>query len=42
MPKALRRDPGAVADHVLRAVLPEGADTAGSREDVVLLAARFE
>ncbi|WP_078913831.1 PP2C family protein-serine/threonine phosphatase [Streptomyces sp. NRRL S-37] len=41
VPKALRHDPGAVADHVLRAVLPEGADTADSREDVVLLAARF-
>ncbi|MEZ3181136.1 serine/threonine-protein phosphatase [Streptomyces pimonensis] len=42
VPKALRRDPGAVADHVLRAVLPEGADTADSREDVVLLAVRFD
>ncbi|MFF5156064.1 PP2C family protein-serine/threonine phosphatase [Streptomyces sp. NPDC000348] len=42
VPRALRRDPGAVADHVLRAVLPEGADTAESGEDVVLLAARFE
>lgn len=42
VPKALRRDPGAVADHVLRAVLPEGADTADSGEDVALLAARFE
>ncbi|MER6747884.1 PP2C family protein-serine/threonine phosphatase [Streptomyces fungicidicus] len=41
VPRALRHDPGAVADHVLRAVLPEGADTADSGEDVVLLAARF-
>ncbi|GGX11792.1 hypothetical protein GCM10010297_36400 [Streptomyces malachitofuscus] len=42
VPRALRRDPGAIADHVLRAVLPEGADTGDSTEDVVLLAARFE
>ncbi|AZM61339.1 MULTISPECIES: PP2C family protein-serine/threonine phosphatase [unclassified Streptomyces] len=42
VPAPLRRDPGAVADHVLRAVLPEGADTGDSPEDVVLLAARFE
>ncbi|BFO22896.1 hypothetical protein SHKM778_92840 [Streptomyces sp. KM77-8] len=42
VPRALRHDPGAVADHVLRAVLPDGADSAQSREDVVLLAARFE
>ncbi|MEU2895333.1 PP2C family protein-serine/threonine phosphatase [Streptomyces sp. NPDC001273] len=42
VPTALRRDPGAIADHVLRAVLPTGAGTADSTEDVVLLAARFE
>ncbi|MEW2525300.1 PP2C family protein-serine/threonine phosphatase [Streptomyces sp. NPDC047071] len=43
VPKAARDDPGAVADHVLRTVLPEGIDgTAGPDEDVVLLAARFE
>jgi hypothetical protein len=42
VPKALRRDPGAVADHVLRAVLPDGLDAGDSEEDVVLLAARFE
>ncbi|MFJ5558217.1 PP2C family protein-serine/threonine phosphatase [Streptomyces sp. NPDC093250] len=45
VPKALRRDPGAIADHVLRAVLPEGPEGTGtghSTEDVVLLAARFE
>ncbi|MGY0068589.1 PP2C family protein-serine/threonine phosphatase [Streptomyces sp. QTS137] len=42
VPQALRRDPGAIADHILRTVLPEGARTADSTEDVVLLAARFE
>ncbi|MEU9782064.1 PP2C family protein-serine/threonine phosphatase [Streptomyces phaeochromogenes] len=42
VPSALRTDPGAVADHVLRSVLPDGLDVADSDEDVVLLAARFE
>ncbi|WP_425831577.1 PP2C family protein-serine/threonine phosphatase [Streptomyces fractus] len=42
VPKAIRDDPGAIADHVLRSVLPDGLDTAESEEDVVLLAARFE
>ncbi|WP_432752992.1 PP2C family protein-serine/threonine phosphatase [Streptomyces sp. JL2001] len=44
VPKAARRSPGAVADHVLRALLPEGLDAGGATdaEDVVLLAARFE
>ncbi|PWI12404.1 phosphatase [Streptomyces sp. NWU339] len=48
VPQALRRDPGAIADHILRTVLPEGAasskgtSAADSAEDVVLLAARFE
>ncbi|MCX4567845.1 serine/threonine-protein phosphatase [Streptomyces viridodiastaticus] len=42
VPRALRRDPGAVADHVLRAVLPEGAEESDTSEDVVLLAARFD
>ena len=42
VPKSLRGDPGAIADHVLRTVLPEGLDEAGSGEDVVLLAARFD
>ncbi|MDH6569224.1 hypothetical protein M2160_004245 [Streptomyces sp. SAI-117] len=42
VPKALRRDPEAVADHVLRTVLPDGLDAADSEEDVVLLAAHFE
>ncbi|MET8954066.1 PP2C family protein-serine/threonine phosphatase [Streptomyces sp. NPDC004533] len=42
VPRPLRTDPGAVADHVLRTVLPDGLDEADSAEDVVLLAARFE
>ncbi|MEL3945199.1 PP2C family protein-serine/threonine phosphatase [Streptomyces sp. LNU-CPARS28] len=44
VPKAAREDPGEIADHVLRTVLPEGLDAAAaaSEEDVVLLAARFE
>ncbi len=42
VPKADRGDPGAVADHVLRTLLPEGLDPAVDGEDVVLLAARFE
>ncbi|MBE8471590.1 PP2C family protein-serine/threonine phosphatase [Streptomyces justiciae] len=42
VPKALRHDPDAIADHVLRTVLPDGLDAADSDEDVVLLAARFE
>lgn len=42
VPRADRDDPGAIADHVLRAVLPDGLDAAESEEDVVLLAARFE
>jgi serine phosphatase RsbU (regulator of sigma subunit) len=42
VPRALRHDPDAVADHVLRTVLPDGLDDAESEEDVVLLAAHFE
>ncbi|MFF8614637.1 PP2C family protein-serine/threonine phosphatase [Streptomyces sp. NPDC015350] len=42
VPKALRHDPGSVADHVLRAVLPDGLDRSGGTEDVALLAARFD
>ncbi|MCL6668270.1 MULTISPECIES: PP2C family protein-serine/threonine phosphatase [Streptomyces] len=42
VPRALRNDPDAIADHVLRTVLPDGLDAAESEEDVVLLAARFE
>lgn len=41
-PRAVRDDPGAIADHVLRSVLPDGLDEADSDEDVVLLATRFE
>ncbi|MGW3803583.1 PP2C family protein-serine/threonine phosphatase [Streptomyces clavifer] len=41
VPRALRQDPGAVADHVLRTVLP-GGPTSDSTEDVVILAARFD
>ncbi|MFJ5996809.1 PP2C family protein-serine/threonine phosphatase [Streptomyces sp. NPDC092370] len=42
VPRALRGDPGAIADHVLRGVLPEELDAADGAEDVVLLAIRFE
>ncbi|MFC3573405.1 PP2C family protein-serine/threonine phosphatase [Streptomyces yaanensis] len=42
VPRPVRTDPGAVADHILRSMLPDGLDQAESTEDVVLLAARFE
>ncbi|MGC9537055.1 PP2C family protein-serine/threonine phosphatase [Streptomyces sp. UG1] len=42
VPRAIRHDPDAVVDHVLRTVLPDGVDRSGGDEDVVLLAARFE
>ncbi|MET8560696.1 PP2C family protein-serine/threonine phosphatase [Streptomyces flaveolus] len=42
VPRPVRQDPGAVADHILRAVLPDGLDAADSEEDVVLLAVRFD
>jgi serine phosphatase RsbU (regulator of sigma subunit) len=42
VPRTVRDDPGAIADHVLRCVLPDGLDETDSDEDVVLLAARFE
>ncbi|MFG2027065.1 PP2C family protein-serine/threonine phosphatase [Streptomyces sp. NPDC048825] len=42
VPRAMRADPGALADHVLRTVLPQELDAADGREDVVLLAACFE
>ncbi|MFE8008578.1 PP2C family protein-serine/threonine phosphatase [Streptomyces sp. NPDC057418] len=41
VPGALRQDPGAVADHVLRTVLPDGL-ASDRTEDVVVLAARFD
>ena len=41
-PAAVRRDPERLVDHVLHTVLPDGrADDPASREDVVLLGARF-
>jgi hypothetical protein len=42
VPRAVRQDPGAVADHVLRTVLPDGLDVTDGTEDVALLAARFD
>ncbi|MGC9378606.1 PP2C family protein-serine/threonine phosphatase [Streptomyces sp. MH13] len=42
VPRAKRHDPDAVAEHVLRTVLPDGLADADSEEDVVLLAVRFE
>ncbi|HET6856183.1 MAG TPA: PP2C family protein-serine/threonine phosphatase [Streptomyces sp.] len=42
VPKAVRDDPGAIADHVLATLLPEGCDTSDPAEDIVLLAARFD
>ncbi|MEU0895328.1 PP2C family protein-serine/threonine phosphatase [Streptomyces massasporeus] len=42
VPRALRGDPGAIADHVMRSVLPDGLDAAEGAEDVVLLAVRFD
>lgn len=42
VPRALRPDAAAVADHVVRTVLPEGAGRADGTEDVVVLAARFD
>ncbi|MFJ6696816.1 PP2C family protein-serine/threonine phosphatase [Streptomyces sp. NPDC091272] len=41
VPAVLRDDPGALADHVLRTVLPGGLDEAEAAQDIVLLAARF-
>ncbi|MEU5975632.1 PP2C family protein-serine/threonine phosphatase [Streptomyces sp. NPDC047315] len=44
VPRAAREDPGAIADHVLRAMVPAGADGTDDTDgaDVVLLAARFD
>jgi serine phosphatase RsbU (regulator of sigma subunit) len=42
VPRSERRDPDAVAEHVLRTVLPDGKAEADSEEDVVVLAVRFE
>ncbi|MEV5082590.1 PP2C family protein-serine/threonine phosphatase [Streptomyces sp. NPDC056159] len=41
-PRTLRHDPGAVADHVMHTVLPNGLDVTDGAEDVALLAACFE
>ncbi|MGW0087166.1 PP2C family protein-serine/threonine phosphatase [Streptomyces sp. NPDC003393] len=42
VPRAARHDVGAVADHVLRTVLPDDLDRTDGAEDVALLAARFD
>ncbi|PJT47416.1 phosphatase, partial [Streptomyces albidoflavus] len=42
VPRGRREDPGAVADHILTTLLPEGLDDEESEEDVVLLAVRFD
>ncbi|MFI9627522.1 PP2C family protein-serine/threonine phosphatase [Streptomyces sp. NPDC052042] len=42
VPRALRDNASAVADHVLRTMLPDGLDQGGGTEDVVVLAARFD
>ncbi|MFD6330896.1 PP2C family protein-serine/threonine phosphatase [Streptomyces niveus] len=45
VPRSLRDDPGAIADHVLRLVLPDGLDEpapGADAEDVVILAALFD
>ncbi|MFE7751266.1 PP2C family protein-serine/threonine phosphatase [Streptomyces sp. NPDC057428] len=42
VPRTARQDPGAVADHILRTVLPEDHGGNDAAEDVVVLAARFD
>lgn len=43
VPRAARDDPGELAEHILRGVLPDGlADDPDSADDVVLLAVRFD
>ncbi|MFJ5290225.1 PP2C family protein-serine/threonine phosphatase [Streptomyces sp. NPDC088348] len=42
LPRALRDDPAAIADHVLRTMLPDGLEQQECDEDVVILAARFD
>ncbi|GAU66856.1 putative serine/threonine-protein phosphatase [Streptomyces sp. NBRC 110611] len=42
IPRSSRRDPEAVVDHIVRAMLPQGLDDPSSEEDVVLLATYFE
>ncbi|GAA3189483.1 MULTISPECIES: PP2C family protein-serine/threonine phosphatase [Streptomyces] len=41
-PRAVRRDPEALVDHLLGRLLPQGLDDPASPEDVVLLAVHFE
>lgn len=40
--RPLRDDPAAIADHVLRTLLPEGLDQQECTDDVVILVARFD
>ncbi|CAG7651037.1 PP2C family protein-serine/threonine phosphatase [Actinacidiphila bryophytorum] len=40
--RAVREDPGLLADHLLHTVLPDGLDATGGEEDLVLLVARFD
>lgn len=42
VPGPLRGNPADIADHVLRAMLPDGPDGQQNTEDVVILAARFD
>lgn len=42
VPPAARDDPAAIADHVLRTMLPEGLDQQECADDVVILVARFD
>ncbi|MFI1303575.1 PP2C family protein-serine/threonine phosphatase [Streptomyces sioyaensis] len=42
VPGAIRHDPEAVVDHIVRTMLPQGLDDPSSEEDVVLLAVYFE
>jgi serine phosphatase RsbU (regulator of sigma subunit) len=40
--RTVREDPGLLADHLLRTVLPDGLDATRGEEDLVLLVARFD
>jgi serine phosphatase RsbU (regulator of sigma subunit) len=40
--RAVREDPGLLADHLVHTVLPDGLDATGGEEDLVLLVARFD
>lgn len=42
VPRAAQRNPGAIADHVLKELLPEGLDHSVIDEDIVLLAVCFD